>query len=184
MSLRKFVTAAAATAALALPMAVGTAGVADAAPAIDATTITYNVSAAPDYASVIREGISHWNGKLSNVQFQETSGNANLTYHEGDYSQGSYYQGNGAGDGDIYIDNTQAGQYDQTRIAAHETGHDLGLPDHYSGPCSELMSGGGPGTSCTNSYPNATEVSQADGNFSVKARQANAGDKTQVIYGF
>ncbi len=33
----------------------------------------------------------------------------------------------------------------------------LGLPDHYSGPCSELMSGGGPGPSCTNRYPNATE---------------------------
>ncbi len=33
----------------------------------------------------------------------------------------------------------------------------LGLPDHYSGPCSELMSGGGPGTSCTNPYPNTTE---------------------------
>ena len=40
-------------------------------------------------------------------------------------------------------------------------GHDLGLPDDYSGPCSELMSGGGPGTSCTNSYPDSTEISEA-----------------------
>jgi snapalysin len=35
----------------------------------------------------------------------------------------------------------------------------LGLPDHYSGPCSELMSGGGPGPSCTNAYPNSAERS-------------------------
>jgi snapalysin len=45
---------------------------------------------------------------------------------------------------------------------AHETGHALGLPDHYSGPCSELMSGGGPGPSCTNAYPNATERSRVN----------------------
>ena len=30
------------------------------------------------------------------------------------------------------------------------------------GPCSELMSGGGPGPSCTNPYPNSTESAQVD----------------------
>ena len=38
----------------------------------------------------------------------------------------------------------------------------LGLPDHYSGPCAELMSGGGPGPSCTNPYPDATERSKVN----------------------
>jgi snapalysin len=38
----------------------------------------------------------------------------------------------------------------------------LGLPDHYSGPCSELMSGGGPGPSCTNALPNSQERSRVN----------------------
>jgi len=46
--------------------------------------------------------------------------------------------------------------------SSHTLGHILGLPDHYSGPCSELMSGGGPGTACTNAYPNATERATVD----------------------
>jgi M6 family metalloprotease-like protein len=64
--------------------------------------------------------------------------------------------------GYIFLDYRQNQQYDSTRVTAHETGHVLGLPDHYQGPCSELMSGGGPGPSCTNAVPNATERSRVN----------------------
>jgi len=151
---RKFlVTGAAAMALIAAPL---TAGTAVAAPAA-VTTVYYDTSGAPTFRDVINAGAANWNRAVSNVQLRESSSGASLRYEEGNDPQGSYAETDGHGSGKIFIDYTQANQYDQTRIAAHETGHALGLPDHYQGPCSELMSGGGPGPSCHNSNPDANE---------------------------
>lgn len=96
------------------------------------------------------------------MKLQEVSSGGNFSYYEGNDSRGSYASTDGHGRGYIFLDYQQNQQYNSTRVTAHETGHVLGLPDHYSGPCSELMSGGGPGTSCTNAYPNGTERSRVD----------------------
>jgi snapalysin len=156
-------------AGLALLVAPLSATAATAAPAatsapttVAATTVFYNSSGAPSFRSAIAAGVANWNRSVSNVKLQESSSGASLTYTEGNDPQGSYAQTDGHGNGTIFIDYTQAEQYDITRITAHETGHVLGLPDHYTGPCSELMSGGGPGPSCTNANPNATEVSRVN----------------------
>jgi len=127
-----------------------------------AVTVYYNTNNAPTFRSVIRQGAANWNARVSNVKLVENASAATLTYYEGNDSRGSYASSNGHGRGYVFIDYTQARQYNPTRIAAHETGHVLGLPDHYSGPCSELMSGGGPGTSCTVAVPNAAEVSRVN----------------------
>ncbi|MFC9651312.1 MULTISPECIES: snapalysin [unclassified Streptomyces] len=130
-------------------------------PGAQAVTVVYNASNAPTFAGQIASSTSIWNSAVSNVKLQAGS-NADFTYYEGNDSRGSYASTDGHGSGYIFLDYRQNQQYNSTRVTAHETGHVLGLPDHYSGPCSELMSGGGPGTSCQNAQPNAAERSRVN----------------------
>ncbi|MCY0920253.1 MULTISPECIES: snapalysin [unclassified Streptomyces] len=127
-----------------------------------AVTVTYNTRSAPSFRSQIARSTQIWNSSVSNVRLQEVSSGGNFSYREGNDSRGSYASTDGHGRGYIFLDYRQNQQYDSTRVTAHETGHVLGLPDHYSGPCSELMSGGGPGTSCTNPNPNSAERSRVN----------------------
>ncbi|MFJ2557537.1 MULTISPECIES: snapalysin [unclassified Streptomyces] len=131
-------------------------------PGIQAVTVVYNASAAPRFASQIAASTSIWNSAVSNVKLQAGTSGVDFTYREGNDSRGSYASTNGHGSGYIFLDYAQNQQYNSTRVTAHETGHVLGLPDHYTGPCSELMSGGGPGTSCQNAQPNAAERSRVN----------------------
>ncbi|MEW2608625.1 snapalysin [Streptomyces sp. NPDC047880] len=128
-----------------------------------AVTVVYDASRAPTFSAQIARSTQIWNSSVSNVRLQSGSASAaDFSYREGNDSRGSYASTDGHGSGYIFLDYRQNQQYDSTRVTAHETGHVLGLPDHYSGPCSELMSGGGPGPSCTNAVPNATERSRVN----------------------
>lgn len=130
-------------------------------PGAQSVTIVYSTANAPSFRTQIANSASIWNGSVSNVRLQEGS-NADFSYYEGNDPSGSYASTDGHGNGYIFLDYAQNQQYDSTRVTTHETGHVLGLPDHYSGPCSELMSGGGPGPSCTNPYPDANERNQVN----------------------
>ncbi|KOG63789.1 ABC transporter substrate-binding protein [Streptomyces griseoflavus] len=130
-------------------------------PGVLAVTVTYNASSAPTFRSQIARSTQIWNSSVRNVKLQEGS-RADFTYREGNDARGSYASTDGHGRGYIFLDYRQNQQYNSTRVVAHETGHVLGLPDHYSGPCSELMSGGGPGPSCQNTNPNAQERARVD----------------------
>lgn len=130
-------------------------------PGTQAVTVNYDASAAPTFGSQIANSTSVWNAAVSNVQLQE-GGSASFEYREGNDPRGSYASTDGHGSGYIFLDYAQNEQYDSNRVTSHETGHVLGLPDNYEGPCEELMSGGGPGTSCTNDKPNAAESAEVE----------------------
>ncbi|TWD16126.1 snapalysin [Streptomyces sp. T12] len=127
-----------------------------------AVTVVYNASQAPSFASQIARSAQIWNSSVSNVRLQSGTSGADFSYREGNDSRGSYASTDGHGRGYVFLDYAQNQTYDSTRVTTHETGHVLGLPDNYSGPCSELMSGGGPGPSCTNATPNSAERSRVD----------------------
>ncbi|MDK1476500.1 snapalysin family zinc-dependent metalloprotease [Streptomyces sp. 549] len=130
-------------------------------PRTPVVTVTYDTALAPRYRSQIAASARIWNSSVSSVRLQE-GGNADFRYRQGDSARGSYAYTDGRGTGWILLDHRQTRRYDATRITAHETGHVLGLTDNYGGPCSELMSGGGAGTSCTNAVPDRAEIARVD----------------------
>ncbi|WP_274918743.1 snapalysin family zinc-dependent metalloprotease [Streptomyces sp. WZ-12] len=132
-------------------------------------TLTYDASGAGQWADPIKQAVQNWNAAVHNVRLEPASSGASADYvytATSGWPQttlGPIFPG---GSGEVQLGQQAVDEgYDTTRIAAHETGHILGLPDDYSGPCSELMSGHGPGTSCTNAKPNAAEAAQVDKNY-------------------
>lgn len=165
----------AAVAALIPAMLGVTSGAASAHPAppratAAVVTLTYDASQAGQWADAITQGVQNWNAADHNVHLQPATspGSANFVYvATSGWPQttlGPIVPGGSRGEVELGQQAVDEG-YDMTRIAAHETGHILGLPDDYSGPCSELMSGHGPGTSCTNAQPSTAEAAQVDQNY-------------------
>ena len=147
-------------------------------------TLTYDVSDAGQWAGPIKQAVQNWNHGLHNVRLKPTRTPASADYvYEATSgwpmtTLGPIFHGD---NGDVQLGQQAVDEgHDATRIAAHETGHILGLRDDYSGPCSELMSGHGPGTSCTNAKPNAAEAAQVDENYAA-GRPAVRPHRHQVV---
>jgi snapalysin len=86
------------------------------------------------------------------------------------------------GNGTVYFGREAVDQgYNTTRIASHELGHILGLPDVKPGPCSSLMSGSTGGVDCTNANPDESEKAEVEDNFGEGAK-GKAKHERKLIY--
>lgn len=145
---------------------VATAAPAQAAPRI----LYYDASQAQEFRAVVDQGAQIWNSRVANVRLQPVP--AGRTPNIRVYADNGWprAQTTSLGNGRWYMGREAVNEgYHQPRIAAHEFGHLLGLPDRRTGLCTDLMSGSSAPVSCTNSNPNAREASTVDANFGTGA---------------
>jgi snapalysin len=143
---------------------------AGAAPAPRAViTLHYDDSQAGEFKSAVVAGVASWNASVGNVHLVEaTAGtHAEITVVAFDgWPQATLGPVRPGGSVTVWFGREAVNEgYNTTRIAAHELGHSLGLPDAKPGPCSSLMSGSTGGVSCTNATPNASEKAGVEANY-------------------
>ncbi|MFF3727564.1 snapalysin family zinc-dependent metalloprotease [Streptomyces erythrochromogenes] len=156
------------TSAAVLVLTAATAATAAPAPIPDATaavvTLRYDDSRAAGWEAAIAAGVASWNANVSNVRLVEAAPGARaeiVIVATTGWPQATLGPVRPGRQVRVELGAQAVSQgYDKTRIAAHELGHSLGLPDTKPGPCSQLMSGSSAGTACTNAVPNATERSR------------------------
>ena len=138
-----------------------TAGAAAADVSAAATrTVYYDASRAGEFTTNFTQAAQIWNSSVSNVRLQAGSPASVVIYVDSGWPR-TYV--NGLGAGRVYMGWQAVDQgYDRTRIATHELGHILGLPDNRTGRCSDLMSGSSAPVSCRNAYPSAAEAARVD----------------------
>lgn len=179
---RAFVGVAAAIVA-AVPIQAVTAAPANAAVRI----LYYDASAAGEFINVVHQGASNWNARVTNVRLERwTSGRPrNIVVTVDNQWPRAYVTSLGNGRWVMGRQAVNQGYY-PPRIAAHEFGHLLGLPDRRTGLCSDLMSGSSAPISCTNMYPNSREATEVNTKFAgslvATTTGANDGDKVFIDY--
>lgn len=142
----------------------GTAPAAHAVPTPRAAvTLTYDASGAEEFQQAVDDAAATWNASVSNVHIQAgTPADFTVVAYDGwpetettSLGHGEIWFGREAVDEGYYV----------PRIATHEMGHILGLPDNRTGLCSDLMSGHSAPVDCQNDKPSPAEAAQVDENF-------------------
>ncbi|HKS48352.1 MAG TPA: snapalysin family zinc-dependent metalloprotease [Amycolatopsis sp.] len=161
---------------LAVPMVV-VAPSAAAAVEGQATTLTYDDSQAAEFKSAVAAGVNVWNTSVTNVRIVKAQPGQRVNIQvvaDDDWPRANLGPVRPTGTVTVWIGREAVDQgYYTVRIAAHELGHSLGLPDAKPGPCSSLMSGSTGGVSCTNVQPNASEKAAVQHNYAGTAQSAD-----------
>lgn len=145
---------------------VATSAPASAAPG----TLYYDASQAQEFKAVVDQGAQIWNSRVTNVRLVPVP--AGRTPNIRVYADNGWprAQTTSLGNGRWYMGRQAVNQgYYQPRIAAHEFGHLLGLPDRRTGLCTDLMSGSSAPVSCRNPNPNSREAATVNANFATAA---------------
>ncbi|MET8689976.1 snapalysin family zinc-dependent metalloprotease [Streptomyces sp. NPDC004732] len=129
-------------------------------------TLRYDDSQARGWETAIAAGVASWNTNVDNVKLTKaqpgTRAEIQIVATTG-WPQATIGPVRPGGRGRVELGSQAVDQgYDKIRIAAHEIGHNLGLPDTKPGPCSQLMSGSTGGVSCKNAVPNAAEQARVE----------------------
>ncbi|MFD6095686.1 snapalysin family zinc-dependent metalloprotease [Nocardiopsis flavescens] len=133
------------------------------------TVLYYDSGQAAEYTSAVAAAVDIWNSSVSNVRLEPApSGRRAEIRVIADDGWPRAHLGPVRPGGQVTVWMGRQGTaegYDAVRIAAHELGHSLGLPDVKPGPCSSLMSGSTGGVNCTVRAPNASERSRVEANY-------------------
>ncbi|MDA2813968.1 snapalysin family zinc-dependent metalloprotease [Nocardiopsis sp. RSe5-2] len=134
--------------------------------AVQQTVLYYDASGAAEFQDAVAAGAAEWNAAVDNVELvpAEPGRRAEITIVATDgWPMATLGPVRPGGSATVWF-GRQAVQegYDTVRIASHELGHNLGLPDVKPGPCSSLMSGSTGGVGCTNATPNDQERSRVE----------------------
>lgn len=158
--------------ALALTLAAGapaTATPAEQSQPLRQTVLYYDASQAAEYASAVSSAVSVWNSSVDNVRLEPASGGQRAEIRviaDDGWPRAQLGPVRPGGQVTVWMGRQGTAEgYDPVRIAAHELGHSLGLPDAKPGPCSSLMSGSSAGVDCTSPEPDASERSRVEDNY-------------------
>lgn len=127
-------------------------------------TITYSDAQAGEFVNAVAQGVAIWNASVTNVRIVKAAAGQRADVQviaDNGWPRATLGPVRPGGSGTVWMGREAVNDgYNVVRIASHEFGHILGLPDRKPGPCSSLMSGSSAGVSCTNPYPNSTEASR------------------------
>ncbi|GGK10295.1 hypothetical protein GCM10010123_45310 [Pilimelia anulata] len=124
--------------------------------------IKYDPKGAGKYTDVVNQAAEVWNKHVPEIKL-EIGSPPSITFTTGSGWPNTQMQGFGRGVihmGNQAIDPGPQGGHDPLRVAVHEFGHALSLPDYRQKPCEWVMSGSAHPNTCRHSEPAPEEAAE------------------------